>query len=258
MAIQLLIATLIISTHVNGKPTFANGTITPEKNIKEVPTFLSRLPKCQGGDPKVWNACVGGYTFPNKNSYYGEWRNGLRDGVGQLKIIAKGESRSNFIGSDVPAIYVGEFKGSQLNGHGVWIEENGDRYEGEFIDNLLVFEKKDGVTVFGDDSDSFKKKCESYGLKFGTVEFAQCMLKLEQMVNQNQQRDTDKEHEKQVQLSKEQTSSTKDCQNSADLQHSLCNLSCIGALAPNKCGIKCTYDYEVASNNCSRLSNQSP
>ena len=203
----LLIAALIISTHVNGKPTFANETITPEKNIKEVPTFVSRLPKCQGNDPKVWNACVGGYIFPNKNSYYGEWQKGLRDGVGQLKIIAKGQSRPKFIGSDVPAIYVGEFKVSQLNGHGVWIEENGDRYEGEFRDNILVAEKKDGVTVFGDDSDSFKKKCESYGLKFGTVEFAQCMLKLEQMVNQNQQRDADREHEKEVQrISKEPTS----------------------------------------------------
>ena len=203
----LLIAALIISTHVNGKPTFANETITPEKNIKEVPTFVSRLPKCQGNDPKVWNACVGGYIFPNKNSYYGEWQMGLRDGVGQLKIIAKGQSRPKFIGSDVPAIYVGEFKVSQLNGHGVWIEENGDRYEGEFRDNILVAEKKDGVTVFGDDSDSFKRKCESYGLKFGTVEFAQCMLKLEQMVNQNQQRDADREHEKDVQrISKEPTS----------------------------------------------------
>ena len=203
----LLIATLILSSLVNAKPTSPLGTITPEKEVKEIPTFVSRLPQCQGNEPQKWDACVGAFVFSNKNSYFGEWRNGERDGVGQLKVMAKGESKTSLIRSDMPAIYVGQFKRGQLNGHGVWIDQNGDRYEGEFKDNLLVFEKKDGVTVFGDDSEKLKKKCESFGLKFGTGDFAQCMLKLEQMANQNQQRDADREHQKEVQrISKEPTS----------------------------------------------------
>jgi hypothetical protein len=202
-----LLAVLFLAANVSASPTSANGKLAPTKDVKEVPTFVSRLPRCQGNDPQSWNACVGAFVFPNKNSYYGEWRNGERDGIGQLKVMAKGQSKPAFIGSDMPAIYVGQFQRGQLNGHGVWIDQNGDRYEGEFKDNLLVFEKKDGVTVFGDDSDKFKKKCESYGLKFGTGEFAQCMLKLEQMANQNQQKDADREHQKEVQrISKEPTS----------------------------------------------------
>lgn len=202
-----LIAILLSTNSVLAKPTSTDGTISPIKNVKEVPTFVSKLPPCQGSDPRLWDGCVGGFVSPNKNAYYGEWRNGNRDGVGQLKILAKGDSKPTLIRSDMPAIYVGQFKKGLLSGHGVWIDENGDRYEGEFKENILTFEKKDGVTVFGGNSEEFKKKCESYGLKFGAVEFAQCMLNLEQMANQNSQRAVDRKHQKEVQrISKEPTS----------------------------------------------------
>lgn len=205
---QIIFLTILLTANqVTARPASTSGQLTPEKEVKEIPTFVSQLPQCQGYEPQKWDACVGAFVFPNKNSYFGEWRKGERDGVGQLKVMAKGESKYAFIRSDMPAIYVGQFKRGQLNGHGVWIDQNGDRYEGEFKANLLVFERKDGATVFGDDSDKLKKKCESYGLKFGTSEFAQCMVKFEQLANQNQQKQADREHQKEVQrISKESTS----------------------------------------------------
>lgn len=201
-----LIALMILNFHAFAKPASTSGQLTPVKDVQEIPSFVSKLPKCQGNDSKTWNACVGGSVLPNKNAYYGEWRDGLREGLGQLKIMAKGVSEAGRIKSDVPAIYVGEFKRGQLDGHGVWIDQTGDRYEGEFKDNVLVVERNAGVTVFGDDTDKHKKKCEAYGLKFGTNEFAQCMLNLDQMANQNLQREADRNNQKKVQrISKEPT-----------------------------------------------------
>jgi hypothetical protein len=101
-------------------------------------TPASSLSYCIGNNPRVWNNCVGTYTYPNGNKYSGEYRNGQRDGKGTMNIVAKGASNKNYIGSDIPATYVGEFRHDQLNGHGVLTKENGDRIEGIFVDNVLV------------------------------------------------------------------------------------------------------------------------
>ena len=86
-----------------------------------------------------------------------------------------------------------------MNGHGVWIVDSGDRYEGEFANNILIKENHEGTTAFGGEDAKFKKKCESYGLKFGTSDFAQCMIAIEQSVRKNAQMDSDRTLQKQVQ-----------------------------------------------------------
>lgn len=165
--------------------------ITPTRG-NPLPTFESKLPRCQGDDPRGWNMCVGGFTFPNGNSYYGEWRNGQRDGVGKIHIVARGQSKAGYIGSATPSVYTGEFKNNMLNGYGVWIVDGGDRYEGEFVNNVLVKPGQAAVNVFGNDSEKFRKKCESYGLQFGTGDFAKCMMNLEQMGAVAAQNDADR------------------------------------------------------------------
>lgn len=129
--------------------------------------------------------CFGSFTFPNGNSYVGEWRNSQRDGVGTLRIVSGGPTSNNNIGTRAPSIYVGEFRDGRLHGHGVWVVDNGDRYEGEFVMNVLVRVNQAETASFGNETEKFKKKCEAYGLKFGTGEFAQCMLTQERMANES-------------------------------------------------------------------------
>ena len=93
---------------------------------------------CQGENPRNWNNCVGTFTFPNGNIYTGQWQNGMRQGNGKIRIVAKGQSSENYIGSDVPSTYIGQFANNRINGHGVWTTDNGDRYEGNFVNNIMV------------------------------------------------------------------------------------------------------------------------
>ena len=120
--------------------------------------------------------CFGSFTFSNGNSYTGEWKNSRRDGVGTLKIASSAPTNKNHIGSIMPSTYTGEFRHGQLYGRGVWIVDNGDRYDGDFVENILISARQNNINSFGSDSDKERKKCESYGLNFGTGEFAQCML----------------------------------------------------------------------------------
>lgn len=103
------------------------------------PTAIgSTGPSCQGSDPKNWNNCVGTYKFPNGNVYTGQWQNGMRQGYGKIRIVAKGQSKPNYIGSDIPSTYVGQFANNMINGHGVWTTDKGDRYEGNFVNNVMI------------------------------------------------------------------------------------------------------------------------
>ena len=192
---------LLIPSFLIAKPSTTVVDLVPVTDSKEIPNFVSKLPKCKGSDPKQWHECVGGFVFPNMNSYYGEWRKGVREGLGQIKVVAKGVSDESNIRSNLTTIYVGEFQRNRLNGHGVWIEENGDRYEGEFLNNLLVQDNRQNTTVFGDDTDLFKRKCSSFGLKFGTADFANCMLKQEEMANLNAEKIADRSLKKELQKS---------------------------------------------------------
>lgn len=58
--------------------------------------------------------------------------------------------------------------------------------------NILVQIKQAETTSFGSDTEKFKKKCEAYGLKFGSGEFAQCMIQLEQGASHANQREADR------------------------------------------------------------------
>lgn len=116
----------------------ANKSQNQTKPSNTTANFHSSLPDCFGSNVQAWNNCKGSYTYPNGNAYTGEFVNGMRDGQGTIRIVAKGQSNSNYIGSDVPATYTGSFKNNRINGKGVWVTDKGERKEGKFVDNIFV------------------------------------------------------------------------------------------------------------------------
>lgn len=103
-----------------------------------IPKFRSDLPKCVGEKQNAWTLCVGTFKFPNGNIYTGEWHNGMREGNGELRIVAKGKSTENYIGSEVPAVYTGEFMNNKLNGRGRLVLDTGEVVEGDFVNNIFT------------------------------------------------------------------------------------------------------------------------
>jgi hypothetical protein len=91
---------------------------------------------CTAPDMRQWDNCVGTFTYPNGNIYRGEFHRGMRDGIGALVIKAQGVSDGNNILSKEPSIYIGQFQGNRLNGHGVWITASGAAYAGTFVNNI--------------------------------------------------------------------------------------------------------------------------
>lgn len=101
-------------------------------------TTSSSLPACSGSSPQNWNNCIGTFTYGNGNVYTGEYRNGMREGIGKIRIVAKGVSNANTIASNIPATYEGEWRGNRINGHGIWFTDDGKKYEGDFVDNVMI------------------------------------------------------------------------------------------------------------------------
>jgi len=95
-----------------------------------------RLPACKGVNIQKWSDCEGTYTYPNGNIYWGEFKNSQRHGLGKIRILAKGKSDALSIRSEVPATYVGQFRNNKISGFGVWSLDSGERFEGEFLDNI--------------------------------------------------------------------------------------------------------------------------
>ncbi len=91
---------------------------------------------CAGPDVSQWDNCVGTLTYPNGNVYQGEFHHGLREGFGVIAINAKGVSDVNNILSNERSIYIGQFRGNRLNGHGVWFTDSGAGFSGTFVDNI--------------------------------------------------------------------------------------------------------------------------
>ena len=60
----------------------------------------------------------------------------MRTGIGVLMINYIGLSDYSDIGSDEPAIYIGNFSGTRLNGYGLLIRKSGVAYAGTFKDNI--------------------------------------------------------------------------------------------------------------------------
>lgn len=188
---KFLFLLITSASGVLAQPT-SNFQISPLTGNFPLPAVESKLPSCRGDIILNWDMCVGSFTFPNGNSYSGEWRNGQRNGVGKMRIIAKGKTSDGYIGSAIPSFYFGEFKNNMLNGQGVWIVDGGDRYEGEFVNNILVQASQSSIRNFGNDSEKFRKKCESYGLQFGSSDFAKCMIQLEQITANAAQSEADR------------------------------------------------------------------
>lgn len=178
-----VVLTTLIFVCINGfaQPTSQIANLVPVQGDSSVPRIQSRLPQCRGQNPTDWHMCFGSYVFGNGNAYRGEWMNGERGGVGRLRIVSSGPTTNSSIGTKIPSTYYGQFQGGRLNGHGVWIVDNGDRYEGEFSNNVLIQVTEQKKQSIEPDPDKFRKKCESYGLQFGTGDYAQCMLTQERM-----------------------------------------------------------------------------
>jgi hypothetical protein len=81
--------------------------------------------------------CVDTYRYPNGNTYYGEYHNGLRQGIGLLEIFDIGISNHTIARASATGVYVGEFKGGLRNGRGVVVISGGGYY-GVFKDHLYV------------------------------------------------------------------------------------------------------------------------
>jgi len=87
------------------------------------------------------------------NWYYGEWKQGKRDGFGSYNY-------SN------GALYRGEWKGNKKNGDGIYIYQNGAKFEGEFINDQQQYENKEDLNImqkqisqnFVIDFDAFEKE----------------------------------------------------------------------------------------------------
>lgn len=94
----------------------------------------------------------GSFTYSSGEEYHGEWKEGRRQGIGQLR-FADGSS------------YVGQFENGLFSGRGTLAFSDGSRYEGEFVQGKFqgvgVFTRCDGMKFEGE----FKNgRVEGYGL----------------------------------------------------------------------------------------------
>jgi len=56
----------------------------------------------------------------------------------KILIVDLVQSTNNAIRSDRTAKYIGQFKSDRINGHDTWIFDNGEKFEGDFVNNILV------------------------------------------------------------------------------------------------------------------------
>ncbi|XP_048863020.1 MORN repeat-containing protein 4 isoform X1 [Brienomyrus brachyistius] len=94
----------------------------------------------------------GSFTYSSGEEYHGDWKEGRRHGLGQLKF------------SD-GTCYTGQFENGLFNGCGVLAFPDGSRYEGDFVQGKFqgvgVFSRFDGMKFEGE----FKGgRVEGYGL----------------------------------------------------------------------------------------------
>jgi hypothetical protein len=129
---------LISATASFAQPAVQGGSVAPPTTASKGPKDQTPGITCVGQDPRMWDNCVGTYTYPNGNKYTGEYKNGRRDGKGTIRIVAKGMSTNNYIGSEIPSTYVGDFRDDRLNGHGVWTTDDGKKIEGDWVNNIMT------------------------------------------------------------------------------------------------------------------------
>ena len=113
----------------------------------------------------------GTYTYASGSKYVGEWTDGKANGQGTYYYVSGNK-------------YIGEFKNGKSHGQGTSMYVNGDKYVGEWKDD-----KKDGLGTYtwadGSSDTGYYLNgqfvpdiCEDMGLKKGSSEFGQCVLKL--------------------------------------------------------------------------------
>ena len=97
--------------------------------------YVSSLPECEGGQDSYRTDCVGTYKWQNGWEYFGEFQNGMRHGVGIFnfkdpdaeyfgEIINDAFSGSGIRTYPDGAVWAGEFKNDQVNGLGVYVEDD--------------------------------------------------------------------------------------------------------------------------------------
>ncbi|KAF7649232.1 hypothetical protein LDENG_00144820 [Lucifuga dentata] len=94
----------------------------------------------------------GSFTYASGEEYHGEWKEGRRHGVGQLKF-------------QDGTCYKGQFEKGLFHGSGVLYFMDGSRYEGEFSQGKFqgtgVFSRYDGMKFEGEFKDG---RVEGHGL----------------------------------------------------------------------------------------------
>ena len=97
--------------------------------------YVSNLPECEGGQDSYRTNCVGTYKWQDGWEYFGEYQNGMRHGVGIFNFKDPDDEyfgeiiNDAFSGSGIRtypdgAVWAGEFKNDQVNGLGVYVEDD--------------------------------------------------------------------------------------------------------------------------------------
>ncbi|KAM9810152.1 MORN repeat-containing protein 4 isoform 2-T2 [Syngnathus typhle] len=106
----------------------------------------------------------GSFTYATGEEYHGEWKEGRRHGVGQLKF-------------QDGTCFSGQFEDGLFHGAGVLLFTDGSRYEGEFahgkFQGLGVFSRFDGMKFEGEFKDG---RVEGYGKSNTMLTYGHCAL----------------------------------------------------------------------------------
>ena len=108
----------------------------PSIALQPIQQGYMRAP-CVGNNIQTFHNCIGVAVYPNGNIYAGEFVNGQRQGRGMLRVLAKGVPNNQNIASNVPSTYVGQFSGNKINGYGNWSTDDGQSFNGFYVNNIL-------------------------------------------------------------------------------------------------------------------------
>ncbi len=166
-----------------------------KKHIRYLVFFLavgsacaqSNLPVCKGTDTLLWNLCSGTATWPNGETFVGEWQAGQANGQGSINFgdgsfkgdMYVGQFRNNiFSGRGTYSYangdkYVGEFKDGRFNGQGIYTLANGVKYVGEFKDGQFsgrgIYTLDNGAKYVGEYRNNKKNGLGTYSYANGDV-----------------------------------------------------------------------------------------
>jgi hypothetical protein len=119
----------VVVARTESANTPAQGTTALGASPSPMPESVTRvslggaaLPACPGNPALVWDNCLGSFTWPNGESYVGEYRNNAREGRGTYSWP---DGRR----------YVGEYRANRAHGQGTYTSTTLGRYEGEFRDD---------------------------------------------------------------------------------------------------------------------------